>query len=773
MKDPTHYLGHTLDVVISRDTSDVVCNVKVTDIGLSDDKGNVIHDHFAVVFNIKQVAPLLKKTVVQYRKLQNIDVDLLRNDIQSSEYLNDTTGSMDALTERYLSELSELINVHAPLITRTVTLRPHAPWYNEELRDAKQLRRQLERKWRHTKLQADLNAYRRQCGIIAKSLSAAKMEHYSNKVEMCKNDPKSLFQLTNLLLVNQQQKKLPDSDDDQTLSNQFNDFFHNKIARIRAHLNTDSHSETYEQPLTDTKFTIFRATTSNEIRSLILTSNNSSCILDPIPTKLLKQCVDEVLPMITAIVNKSLTHGHFPSDLKHALIKPHLKKPGLDTNELNHYRPVSNLHFLSKIIEKIVVSRLEEHMYAHNLYDPLQSAYRAKHATETAIIKLNNDIIGGMDEGKCTILASLDLSAAFDTVDHDILLRRLQNVYGIDETALLWFKLYLKDRTHRVYIKETLSERHNLDCGVPQGSVLGARLYSMYAYPLCTIINEHNLHYHSYADDTQIYMQCDNNENAITDVIVRLENCIKDISSWMMHNSLQINENKTDFIIFSTTPHKLKKHTLQVGTNIIALSKTVKILGVTFDDGMTLKQHISNTCRSSYMQLRKINSIRQYLTTNAVKTLVQSVVISRLDYCNSTYIGLPTTTTHKLQLSHNAAARIINKTRRHEHITPILQELHWLPIMKRVQFKVLVYTFKAFHNEAPIYLCDLLSWYHPNRPLRSANRISLVPNRHRTVKLSRRLLDTAAATLWNDLPDNIRNCDNTWTFKKLLKTYLF
>ena len=186
--------------------------------------------------------------------------------------------------------------------------------------------------------------------------------------------------------------------------------------------------------------------------------------------------------------------------------------------------------------------------------------------------------------------------------------------------------MYLKNRTHRVYIKETLSERHNLNCGVPQVLVLGARLYSMYAYPLCTTINEHNLHYHSYADDTQIYMRCDNNENAITDVIVRLENCIKDISSWMVHNSLQINENKTDFIIFSTTPHKLKKHTLQVGTNIIGLSKTVKILGVTFDDGMTLKQHISNICRSSYMQLRKINSIRQYLTTNAVKTLVQSVL---------------------------------------------------------------------------------------------------------------------------------------------------
>ena len=114
------------------------------------------------------------------------------------------------------------------------------------------------------------------------------------------------------------------------------------------------------------------------------------------------------------------------------------------------------------------------------------------------------------------------------------------------------------------------------------------------------------------------------------------------------------------------------------------------------------------------MQLRKITSIRQYLKTNAIKTLVQSTVISRLDYCNSTYIGLPTTTTHKLQLSHNAAARIINRTLRHEHITPILQELHWLPITKCVQYKVIVYTFKALHNEVPIYI--YVTYYHGTTP---------------------------------------------------------
>ena len=277
------------------------------------------------------------------------------------------------------------------------------------------------------------------------------------------------------------------------------------------------------------------------------------------PTKLLKQCMDEVLPMIIAIVNKSLTHGHFPSDLKHALINPHLEKPSLDTNELNHYRPVSNLHFLLKIIEKIVVSRLEEHTYAHNLYDPLQSAYRAKHEKQTAIIKLNNDIIGGMDEGKCTILASLNLSAAFDKVDHDILLRRLQVVYGIDETALLWFKLYLKSRTHKVYINDALSERHNLDCGVPQGSVLGARLYSMYAYPLCTTI----------------YCNLSNNANENY-----LNSELNKISEWLASNKLSLNARKTKFMVFHTVQSKIQYPILTINNTVIERVKQFNFLGI-------------------------------------------------------------------------------------------------------------------------------------------------------------------------------------------------
>ena len=172
-------------------------------------------------------------------------------------------------------------------------------------------------------------------------------------------------------------------------------------------------------------------------------------------------------------------------------------------------------------------------------------------------------------------------------------------------------------------------------------------LYSMYVYLLSSIIVKHNLLYHSYADDTQIYLQCDNTDDAIKEAIHRLEKCIADVCSWIKNKSLKINEDKTEFIIFHKNKELTSRYTLQVGDNSIPLSTSTKILGVSLDSKMTLNQHISNTCRSAYYQTRRINSIRQNLTDNAVKTLTQSVVISRLDYCNSVCIGLPMKSIHR------------------------------------------------------------------------------------------------------------------------------
>ena len=319
-------------------------------------------------------------------------------------------------------------------------------------------------------------------------------------------------------------------------------------------------------------------------------------------------------------------------------------------------------------------------MSEYSMYDPMQSAYKLVHSTETALVKINYDILSSLDAGKCTVLVSLDLSAAFDTINHNVLMNRLQYMYGITGTAFKWFQSYIEQRNNPVCVGDSLSQRRPVTSGVPQGSVLGARLFTMYTYHLALIFNKHKVENHSYTDDTQIYLHCDNNFTSLRHAVHQLENCIFDICDWMRRNALKLNSTQTEFVIFST------KNNL----------RDVKIPGVTFDNRMVLQKHISNICRSVNIHTRKINSIRRFLSNTAVRTLVQSIVISRLDYCNNVCIGIPMNRLQRLQLVQNSAARVISQTKRYTSITPILNELHWLPINKRCQFKILLLTFKEW-----------------------------------------------------------------------------
>ena len=239
----------------------------------------------------------------------------------------------------------------------------------------------------------------------------------------------------------------------------------------------------------------------------------------------------------------SLRDSLMPKSLKTALIRPLLKKTGLDSDILKFFRPVSNLTFISKVIEKVVSGRLNEHLIKNSMFDPLQSAYRDKHSTETALIKVQNDILSA-------ILLMLDLSAAFDTID--ILLSRFCNVYGITGDALDWFRSYLTGRIQRVVIENAVSGDQELGFGVPQGSVLGPKIYCMYTKPVSDIIQRHGLSHHSYADDTQLYMTMDHSNNNWRDGLARIQLCVSEIREWMNHNMLKLNDDKTELIVFTS-----------------------------------------------------------------------------------------------------------------------------------------------------------------------------------------------------------------------------
>ena len=232
----------------------------------------------------------------------------------------------------------------------------------------------------------------------------------------------------------------------------------------------------------------FEPAKPEEIRNFILRSTDSSCCLHVIPTRLLKSCIDVLVAPITYLINLSLSEGIFPTSFKQAVVSPLLKKPSLPKDDLSSYRPISNLNFISKLLEKVIYTRLCTHLDSFPSLSHYQSAYRKLHSTETALLRIHNDLSLAMSSKQVSALVLLDLSAAFDTIDHGILINRLKSCFGISDSAFSLLTSYLSCRTQSVVIGQNRSSELPLLRGVPQGSVLGPLLFSLYITPLSYLL---------------------------------------------------------------------------------------------------------------------------------------------------------------------------------------------------------------------------------------------------------------------------------------------
>ncbi|XP_062584297.1 uncharacterized protein LOC134246046 [Saccostrea cucullata] len=492
----------------------------------------------------------------------------------------------------------------------------------------------------------------------------------------------------------------PAHDSKEMLANRFCEFFTGKFETIRSELSKSKQVNVSEALKSDIqyvgqKLVDFFEATNKEIY-VIMGAPTKSCENDPIPTSLLKPCIEELLPLITVIINKSLSGSSEPTTFKEAIIRPILKKPELDCKELKNYRPVSNLPFISEILENVVSKRLKHHLEMNNLQEPLESAYRACYSTETALLRVHHDILSALDKNSCMALMMLDLSAAFDVIDHTILLRRLRFSFGISGAALEWIESYLTQRTQRIVIGGSASE----------------------------------------------------------DLVLR---STTRLSAWTSLSQL-----KRSFT-----------HQLDFDGSVICKSDCVKNLGVFFNKSLTMENQISAVSKSCFYHLRNISRIRPFITEDACKTPIVALVTSRLDYGNALLYGITETNISRLQRVQNTAARIVTRTKKHDHISEVLISLHWLPVKFGTYYKILLYTFKVLQGTSPSYLKELITVDKPSRTLRSYDSKQLVKPRVRTKTYGTRRFDHAAATSWNGLPDALRFQTSLLAFKRDLKTHLF
>ncbi|KAK3526926.1 hypothetical protein QTP86_004727 [Hemibagrus guttatus] len=363
--------------------------------------------------------------------------------------------------------------------------------------------------------------------------------HQAGKTESA-IDPRNLHNIFSSLL----NPPAPPSPSSLTAED-FATFYTEKIERIcQTFTSPPTSSTSHSQHSITPSLTQLSTVAAEEVLQIIRSCNPTTCPLDPIPSAILQTISPDLLPFITTVIN-GLTSGHVPTVFKKARVIPILKKPALDPSDISNYRPVSLLSFLSKILERVVCNQLSDYLMQNNLHDPNQSGFKAAHSTETSLLALTEKLHAARSAKLSSVLILLDLSAAFDTVYHKTLLSTLRSL-GICGTAWEWFASYLDGRSYQVTWKGLTSAPRRLSTGVPQGSVLGPLLFSLYTHSLGKVISSHGFSYHCYAIDTQLIFSFPPSDTMAS---ARISACLVDISSWMTVHQLKLNPSKTELLV--------------------------------------------------------------------------------------------------------------------------------------------------------------------------------------------------------------------------------
>ena len=507
-------------------------------------------------------------------------------------------------------------------------------------------------------------------------------------------------------------------------------------------------------------------------REIDLMSEKKATGLDEVSCKILKLAKPAILSSLVHIMNLSLNTGIFPDLWKIAKIIP-LHKGG--DMSINNFRPIAILPVVSKIIERAVHKHLYDFLSKHSLINENQSGFRPSHSTETCLLNMVNDWTKSMNSGKMIGVAFIDLRKAFDTVNHQILLKKLHDL-GASNISLKWFQSYLSGRIQKVCFKNSLSSSRPVTTGVPQGSILGPLFFLIFINCMSSVVSYGQVS--MYADDTTLSVSGKNAQDISNKLTCDLESIVK----WLNVNDLVLNTDKTHIMLIGTAGRLRtvddKDFAVFVSGKKLERLKKAKCLGVIIDEQLKWHDQVNNIVQRVFCKLSLIRRLKPFLDCDTLNFIFKAFVQPIFDYCSLSWYGRFKDDTYKLDVVHKRCARVILSM---NNLTPsewMFNMLGWERLQTRSEYFKALMMYKSLNGLAPEYLASMFNYlsttHGVNTRQAAAGQLALPPTDNGSdIEYFKSSFSYSGVQLWNNIDIDIRNSVNVQSFKQQYKRSYF
>ena len=734
-------------------------------------------DHNLIAITRKTKVPKEGSRIIKKRSFKAFDEEKYVRDVSNAKISNILLlEDSEAAFKVFDDTLTGVIDQHAPV--RKATVRTvNSPWLDRETKEHMIERDQAKQIALSSGIKSDWQIYCKLRNFVTKLNRRRKKEYYDNIVQEMKHDSKRRLWSTLNVLVKGHTKSSPSYLETggefltkpKDIANHLNNYFINKIDKLKStvqHNDTDLADRLINQIMEGKECIFdFKTVTVSKVELLLMNCKNKSPGVDFLDGRLLKPIVGIVAPVVTHIINLCLTKNIWLQGWKIAKIIPIPKNKKLQFSESNS-RPISLLPILSKIMEKIVYEQIQSYFSNNYLFTDFQHAYRKKYSTTTAMTQMLDDWCNEITQKKMIGTVFLDFSAAFDILDHELLLAKLKR-YGFSSSALLIIKSYLSERWQMVYFNGSESDLKQVRHGVPQGSCLGPLLYSIFTndFPLALKTARMTM----YADDTTIYLA----ERTIDGLNRKLSEEMKLVTEWVNCNGLILNVSKTTSMVIGSN-YSLRSNpelNVMINNKLIKHVKEVKLLGIIIDRTLSWDMHIKRIITKIGNILSMIRRCSKYLTTQITKQVIQALVLSHMDYCTVVWSNTSLANIRKLQLIQNKAARVALMYGIRSNICQMHASLGWLDVKHRLSYLLMVFLKNIITTKMPYILYRKLSFssnIHNYSTRHAAGGYFILPR-----ALSQGTVLYRAMKEWNALPNYVIQQRNMVSFKMKLRDYYF